>query len=337
MPRPTHDEDRAFRRAREAAAARAEELGARTNAVLDLQRSAGNAAVAGMLARAPTEVRLDPIEVRGKVEPEQEISELEELAGAMGLPVGDPRVKQKLADIKFSAEFRAAAKRAEEQRAKEAAAAKKTEAEAKPPDPSDPHNWKQEPGEAIEAFLERQRKGLLAKELKRTGLTEAQLREQVLTKGTREETQVKIGDGVGVMISEAIPTPTGGVKTIMTTEFRKGDHIKRTKTAHDWQTGETAAVSSEVEGGKETIVAQTGDQSLFAKPKVDEAKKAAPKPKGTPHTKWTKLPNGKVKVDFIDENGDVIPGQGYVTEALQSPQDRIREQQAADPNAVWRP
>lgn len=292
--------------------------------VLGLQRSAGNAAVARLLARAPARdptVRMPEIEIKGSPQPGAEgprpgdpgfaptQEELDEVAGAMGLPATDPAVKDKAANLKLETWMRDRA--AKDKEAKPAAEQAKP---PQPPDPNDPHQWKQAPGETIDAFLERQRQGLLKRELERTGLTEEQLRKQVMTVGTREVSRVSLGKGMtGVSIHEAVPTPGGGTRVITTIEIHKGDTIKRTKTVQDFKTGEHAFVQSVVEGGEEQIVKQDGDQSLFSKPLAEQPKPPA-KQKLTPHTKWTQLADGRIRVDYIDEDGNVVPGRSFTSE-----------------------
>lgn len=300
-------------------------------AIMRLQRSAGNAAVAGLIARAPagrTVLQMPPVELQGRVPPaaaDQLIDpqfaptrdELEEAAAAMNTTADDPRVKNAVVQAKLAAFLRGQAEKTR--------AAKTADEAAKqppPPDPTDPHQWKQQPGESIEQFLERQRKGLLKKELERTGLTEEQLREQVTRKGTRQETRVSLGSGiVGVSITEAIPRPDGGTVVISTTEIHRKGRIERTSVATDFGRDEQAVVKSEVVDGEERVLLQRGDQKLFRRPPAEPPKLAEPK-RGTPHTKWTKLPDGRVRVDYIDEYGAVIPGRSFVTDLFQSPQER---------------
>jgi hypothetical protein len=239
----------------------------------------------------------------------------------------DPRVKTAVVQAKLKAFMRERARQeqAAEQAEKAAKAAEEAAKPPPPPDPSDPHQWKPRPDESIEQFLERQRKGLLQKELERTGLTEEQLRDQVTRKGTRHETRVSLGPGiVGVSVVEVIPRPDGGAVVISTTEVHRKGRIERTSVATDFGRDEHAAVRSEVIDGKEQVLSQTGNQKLFERPPAEPPKPAEQK-RGTPHTKWTKLPDGRVRVDYIDENGAVIPGKSFVTDLFQSPQERLRQ------------
>jgi hypothetical protein len=297
-----------------------------TRAIVALQRSAGNAAVAQLVARAPTErsaIRMPPLDVKGRpptaVDPQfaPTQDELEEAAAAMNTTPDDPRVETAVVQAKLKAFMRGQAEKSR--------AAKSAEEQVKPTpsaDPTDPHQWKQGPGESIEQFLERQRKGLLKKELERTGLTEEQLRDQVTRKGTRSEIRVSLGSGiVGVSVTEAIPRPDGGIVVISTTEIHRKGRIERTSVATDFGRDEQAVVKSEVVDGEEHVLLQRGNPKLFQRPPAEPPKRTEPK-RGTPHTKWTQLPDGRVRVDYIDEYGAVIPGRSYVTDLFQSPQQR---------------
>jgi hypothetical protein len=294
--------------------------------ILALQRSAGNAAVGRLLTqRAP--IQMPPLELHGRPQPDtsgQDVDpefaptreELEEAAAAMDASPDDPKVKEAVVQAKLKAYMGEQARKADTPKPTEAAKP------PPPPDPSDPQQWKQAPGESIEQFLERQRKGLLQKELARTGLTEEQLRDQVTRKGTREETRVSLGEGiVGVSIMEVIPRPDGGTVVISTTEVHRKGRVERTSVATDFSRDEQAAMRSEVVDGRERVLSQTGNQKLFERPPAEPPKPPAAR-KATPHTKWTKLPDGRVRVDYIDENGAVIPGQSHVTDLFQSPQER---------------
>jgi hypothetical protein len=273
---------------------------------------------------------LPPVEIKGRpgtessdqpVDPELAPTreELEEAAGAMDSTPDDPKVKNAVVQMKLRALMRGPAGQPG------GGTAPKPAEEAKPPpppDPSDPHQWKPAPGESIEQFLERQRKGLLQKELERTGLTEEQLRDQVTRKGTREETRVSLGQGiVGVSVIEVIPRPDGGTVVIKTTEVHRKGRIERTSVATDFGKDEQAAVRSEVVDGRERVISQVGNQKLFERPPAEPPKPAEQR-KGTPHTKWTKLPDGRVRIDYIDENGAVVPGRSFTSDLFQSPQER---------------
>ena len=230
-------------------------------AILAMQRSVGNAAVARLVARAPSArppIRIPVMEVKGRVssdvDPQFEPTpdELEEAAAAMNTTPDDPKVKTAVVQAKLHAFMRE-----QERKSQAAKAAEETPKVEPPPDPSDPHHWKRERSESMEQFLERQRKGLLQKELERTGLTEEQLREQVTRKGTRTETRVSLGGGVvGVSITEAIPRPDGGVVVISTTEIHQKGRIERTSVATDFGRDEQASVKSEVVDGKASVLSQ---------------------------------------------------------------------------------
>ena len=289
-----------------------------------LQRSAGNTSVAR--ATGDPQPAADGIEISP--------AELEEVAGAMDLPASDPRVRQAVVTAKIDELMRRSrAPKPSEVPGADAPSdgpsspqtATTTPAASAKEDPADPHTWHKREDETMEQFLERQRKGLLAKEVAASGLSEPEFRDQVLHKGTRTETHVLIGTHECTVIHEAIPSPEG-TRLVTTIDIKTGSHIHRTRVGKILG-GEQAFYESEIDGDKETVIAQRGDPKLI---------EGSPQ-KSRPHRRWTKLPDGRVKSESLDAWGAPIPGSETIVDVLQSPQDRIKAEQARDPNAVWTP
>jgi hypothetical protein len=188
------------------------------HAILQLQQTVGNAAVARVLAR------------------ESEASIREEVAGALGVKPDDPRV-----DVELVTNFEVVRALRDAQRL--------VKQEPPPPQPATPVLPDAYGGLGVKEFLRRQRLDLLKQEMEKAGLTD-----EMIAKGFRDEKRTKIGDREFVIVFQLVREGQYG-RTVKTFEEKRGNVVERTVTTTDYNKGgEYTFERWRVESGKETLI-----------------------------------------------------------------------------------
>jgi len=250
--------------------------------VLTLQRSAGNRAVAQVLARQAAAATN-----------EQQLRE--EIAAAMNVAPDDPRVDLALfGDLEVARALKAA--RARDEAAK--AAATRTEP-SQPEVREDPYK-----GLTLEQRERTIHEDAVKKELANQGITD-----EMLLKGYRKETRVRFGTSEGVLVDEWIPEGRSG-RFVHTYEFQRAGTTTRVKTTTDYaKGGERTIVRTTISGGKETTVTtlEPGSGKLAERAALEKTS-----------TRWVTNPDGSVTVETLDKYGRPIPGRSWKPDVLKS-------------------
>jgi hypothetical protein len=215
-----------------------------------------------------------------------------ELAAALNVEVDDPRV-----DVALFGDFEVA-RALKEARARDEAA--KAAAEKKPDQPE----VREDPYKGL-TLAERERKmreDYIKKELASQGITD-----EMLLKGYRKETRVRIGNAEGLMVDQWIPEGTSG-RYVHTYEFQQAGATTRVTTTTDYSKGgERTVVRTKIADGKEitTTTLQPGTGKLAERAALEKTT-----------TRWVLNPDGSVTVETLDKYGRPIPGRSWKPDVL---------------------
>ena len=267
-------------------------VGPALHPVLRLQQSAGNRAVASVLARAPAALDFAPVEITAKRNVSHEQRLREEIAAALDVPPGDPRVDVALfGDLEVARALRDAKRKDEE--AKAATAPKPEQAEIR----EDPYK-----GLTLEQRERRIHEEAVKKELENRGITD-----EMILKGYRKETRAQLGKARGLLVDQWIPEGRDG-RFVHTYEFENEGKTTRVVSTTDFaKGGEKTTVRTTIEGGKETSV--TTIEPGYGK----RGERAALEKTST---RGVLNPDGSVTVETLDKYGRPIPGRSWKPDVL---------------------
>jgi len=214
-------------------------VGPALHPVLRLQQSAGNRAVASLLARAPATVDFAPVEITAKRDVSHEQRLREEIAAALDVPPDDPRV-----EVALFGDLEVARALKEAKRMDEEAKASKTPNPEQAEIREDPYK-----GLTLEQRERKIHEDAVKKELANRGITD-----EMILKGYRKETRAQLGKARGLLIDQWIPEGTSG-RYVHTYEFENEGKTTRVVATTDFaKGGEKTTVRTTIEGGKETTV-----------------------------------------------------------------------------------
>jgi hypothetical protein len=266
-------------------------VGPALHPVLGLQQSAGNRAVASLLARASTTVDFAPVEITAKRDVSHEQRLRAEIAAALDVPPDDPRVEVALfGDL----EVARALKEARRMDAEAKASQTKTE---QPEIREDPYK-----GLTLEQRERRIHEDAVKKELASRGITD-----EMILKGYRKETRAQLGKARGLLVDQWIPEGTSG-RYVHTYEFENEGKTTRVVATTDFaKGGEKTTVRTTIEGGKETTVTtiEPGYGKLGERAALEKTS-----------TRWVVNPDGSVTVETLDKYGRPIPGRSWKPDVL---------------------
>jgi hypothetical protein len=249
---------------------------AKSHPVLALQRSAGNHAVANLLARH-TPVGSSEQQLR------------EEIAAGLNVTPDDPRV-----DVALFGDF-AVARALKEARARDQAATAAAQTRTDQPEVrEDPYK-----GLTLEQRERKMREDYIKKELASLGITD-----EMLLKGYRKETRVKIGSSQALMVDQWFPDG----RLVHTYELQRADTTTRVVTTTDYNKGgEQTIVRTTISGGKETTTTtlEPGFGKLGERAALEKTS-----------TRWVRNPDGSVTVETLDKYGRPIPGRSWKPDVL---------------------
>ena len=204
-----------------------------------------------------------------------------EIAAALNVESDDPRVDLALfGDFETARALKEA--RARDEAAK-AAATRKDEPEVR----EDPYK-----GLTLEQRERKMHEDALKKELASRGITD-----EMLLKGYRKETRVRIGNAEGLMVDQWIPEGRSG-RFVHTYELQRSGATTRVTTSTDYSKGgERTIVRTKIAGGEEvtTTILEPGTGKLGERAALEKTT-----------TRWVLNPDGSVTVETLDKYGRPI-------------------------------
>lgn len=274
--RLTHELTRPSARWRRAAARPAAQT---VHPVLRLQQAAGNRAVSRVLARQAAPLTN-----------EQQLRA--EIAAALNVDVDDPRV-----DVALFGDFEVARALKEARARDEAAKAAAAKKDDLPEVREDPYK-----GLTLEQRERKMREDAIKKELASRGITD-----EMLLKGYRKETRVRIGNAEGLMVDQWIPEGRSG-RYVHTYELQRAGTTTRVTATTDYSKGgERTVVRTRIAGGEEvtTTTLEPGTGKLAERAALEQTT-----------TRWVLNPDGSVTVETLDKYGRPLPGRAWKPDVL---------------------